>query len=247
MATRGSIDFDQVRDAARHGTGEKFQMSDGTGVTGNVPVYDADGTLIDGGAPAVGTVTHTGGALTLDQPVFGAGGADAKVGTKSGATNEVMSASGSFTSGNLIKTDASHNAVDAGIALPSLAISVIGITIDGGASPPTTGTKGIIQVPFACTITGWSIIADQSGSANVDICFHSGSAPPSIPSIPNTTTDKISAAAPVALSSAQSAAGGSSAISTWTTALSQWGTVLFNLTSITTCHRITVLLEVTRT
>jgi hypothetical protein len=132
--------------------------------------------------------------------------------------------------------------------LPAAAVtSVIGITIDGGASPPTTGTKGIIQVPFACTITGWSIIADQSGSASVDICFHSGSAPPSAPSVPNTSSDKISASAPVALSSAQSAAGGASEISTWTTALSQWGSVLFNLTSITTCQRITVLIEVTRT
>jgi hypothetical protein len=125
--------------------------------------------------------------------------------------------------------------------------SVIGITIDGGGSSPTTGTKGIIQVPFGCTVTGWSIIADQSGSASIDICFHSGSAPPSAPSVPNTTSDKISASAPVVLSSAQSAAGGSSEVSTWAKPLSQWGTVLFNLTSITTCQRITVLLEVTRT
>lgn len=61
-----------------------------------------------------GTVTHTGGALTSDLPVFGAGAADIKVGTKSGSTNQVMSAMGSFTSGNLVKSDASHNAVDAG-------------------------------------------------------------------------------------------------------------------------------------
>ena len=33
-----------------------------------------------------GTVTHTGGALTADQPVFGAGSADIKVGTKTGNT-----------------------------------------------------------------------------------------------------------------------------------------------------------------
>lgn len=118
--------------------------------------------------------------------------------------------------------------------------SVIGCTFFA------TGTDAI-QIPFGCTITGWAIMADVSGSASVDICFHAGSAPPSAPSIPNTTTDKISASAPVALSSAQSAAGGSSAISTWTTALSQWGSVLFNLTSLTTATRVRVELYVTRT
>jgi len=72
-----------------------------------------------GGGGGTGTVTHTGGALTADLPVFGAGTDDIKVGTKSGSTNEVMSASGSFTSGHLIKSDASGNAVDAGGVLPA--------------------------------------------------------------------------------------------------------------------------------
>jgi hypothetical protein len=171
-----------------------------------------------------------------------------RAGDRHGDSAIAQMSDGTGTNGNTPKFNSDGSLTDSGVALvASIGISVIGITIDGGGSSPTTGTKGIIQVPFACTITGWSIIADQSGSASVDICFHSGSAPASAPSIPNTTSDKISASAPVALSSAQSAAGGSSAISTWTKTLTQWGTMLFNLTSITTCQRITVLLEVTRT
>ena len=125
-------------------------------------------------------------------------------------------------------------------------VAVAGITIDGGGATPSTGLKGFIQIPFGCTITGWSIIADQAGSASVDLWFLAGSAPPAAPSIP-TSGNKISASAPVALSSAQSAAGGASAISTWTTALSQWGTLAFNLSSVTTCQRITIEIQLSRT
>lgn len=130
----------------------------------------------------------------------------------------------------------------AGIEIPG----VIGITIDGATSVLTTGVKGYIQIPYAATIVGWSIVADQSGSINVDIDKHSSSAPPSAPSIPNTTTDKISASAPVALSSAQSASVAASGVSTWTTSVAQWDTIGFNVTSATTVQRVTILLKVLR-
>lgn len=124
---------------------------------------------------------------------------------------------------------------------------VFGITIDGGVTQPTTGLKGYLTVPYSCTITGWTIIGDQSGSASMDIWYVAGSgAPPTAPNIPN-SGNKISASAPVSLSSAQSASGGSSAISTWTKSLAQWGTIGFNLSSVTTCLRLTIQLEVTRT
>ena len=123
-------------------------------------------------------------------------------------------------------------------------VRVVGITIDGGGSVPSTGVKGYVVIPYGCTITGWTIIADHSGLASVDINFIAGSgAPPTAPNIP-TDSNKISASAPVVLSSAQSAAGGSSAISTWSTSLGQWGTVMFNLNSVTTCTRVSVQLQV---
>tara|TARA_R110000868_G_scaffold13848_5_gene64392 strand:+ start:1083 stop:4121 length:3039 start_codon:yes stop_codon:yes gene_type:complete len=39
-----------------------------------------------------------------------------------------------------------------------------GVTVDGGGTVLTAGSKGFVIVPFACTITGWSIVADQAGS-----------------------------------------------------------------------------------
>jgi hypothetical protein len=145
-----------------------------------------------------------------------------------------------------IYTDGTNYFTMRGGAIPlNNRVGVIGITIDGGGSVPSTGLKGYAQIPFAATITGWSIIADQAGSASIDIWALAGSAPPTAPSIP-TSANKISASAPVALATAQSAAGGTSAITTWTTAISQWMTVAFNLTSITTCTRLTIELQVLR-
>ena len=121
----------------------------------------------------------------------------------------------------------------------------IGVTIDGGGAPPAVGTKGYIQVPWACTLTGWSLIADQSGSASVDVWAVAGAAPPAAPVLP-TAANKISASAPAALASAQAAAGGSAAISTWTAAVSAWSTIGFSVASVTTCTRLLLELQATR-
>ncbi len=104
-----------VLTVSRNGLNIDAVASDLT-INQNQGVYlSTDGTnyFTERGMVNSGTVTHTG-TLTADQPVFGNGGGDIKVGTKSGNTDEVMSASGSFTSGDLLKVDASGNAVDAG-------------------------------------------------------------------------------------------------------------------------------------
>jgi hypothetical protein len=47
--------------------------------------------------------------------------------------------------------------------------AVISFIIDGGGSVITTGLKGDLEIPFACTITQWTILADQSGTIGVGI------------------------------------------------------------------------------
>lgn len=141
---RDNIDYDQIGMDARHGNGNQIQMFTGSSVSGNVPVFDPCGNIKDSGAaPGTGTVTHTSGNLTLDLPVFGNGGADIKVGTKSGNTDEVLSATGTFTSGNLLSTDANHNAVDAGFGTP---IPIV----DGGTGTTTPSLVAGTNI----TITG---------------------------------------------------------------------------------------------
>ena len=41
--------------------------------------------------------------------------------------------------------------------------------IDGGGATITTGIKGDISVPFDCTLHGWRLLADQSGSIVVRV------------------------------------------------------------------------------
>lgn len=121
-----------------------------------------------------------------------------------------------------------------------------GLTIDGGGSAITTGQKGYVQLPFGCVITGWSILADQSGSISIELDAQANSAPPSAPVLPDTTTDKISASAPIALSTAQSASSGTSGVSTWSTTRAIWDVFGFNVASVTTVTRVTVVIHVTR-
>src|ERR1035441_2826275 len=84
-------------------------------------------------------------------------------------------------------------------------LGTLGLVVDGGGSTPTTGLKGFLIVPYDCTITSWTVVGDQSGSASVDVWFVTAGGPPPVAANIPTVGNKISASAPVALSSAQSA------------------------------------------
>jgi hypothetical protein len=71
--------------------------------------------------------------------------------------------------------------------------------IDGGGSVITTGVKGDLQIPFNCTITAWTLMADQSGSIVIAIWKDT------LANYPPTSADSIVASAPPTLTSASSA------------------------------------------
>jgi hypothetical protein len=117
--------------------------------------------------------------------------------------------------------------------------SAIEYVIDGGGSVPATGVKGFIEVPFACTIKRVSLVADQSGSAVVDI-WNAAYA-----SFPPVVGNTITASALPTLSSAQKYQD--STLSGWTTSLAAGSWLAFNLNSATTVTRLTLSLLVQRT
>lgn len=48
-------------------------------------------------------------------------------------------------------------------------VGSIGLTVDGAGAVVSTGVKGCVEIPFSGTITRATLIADQSGTATVDV------------------------------------------------------------------------------
>jgi hypothetical protein len=104
--------------------------------------------------------------------------------------------------------------------------------IDGGGSAITTGNKGSLYVPFAGIVIAWRVIADQSGSAQVDV-LRANFAVPSVSMVgggtkPNLTASQLNQAVPSGWTSTTFVAG---------------DFISFNVTSAATVTRITVVLE----
>lgn len=111
----------------------------------------------------------------------------------------------------------------------------VGMIIDGGNTAITTGSKGFINVPYACTISEWAVLADQSGSIVVDIKRSTYSEFP-------TTTSLVGAGNKPTLSSVQK---NQETPSSWTDATLDAGDVLeFVVDSVATVTRVSVLLTV---
>jgi hypothetical protein len=128
---------------------------------------------------------------------------------------------------------------DAAAQRVTLGVSVAAIhcTINGGGSAITAGKKAQVSVPFGCTITGWTAIADQSGSISVQV---NKSTYANFP-----TTSSIVASAPIALSSVQK--NTDSTLAGWTTAVSADDIVEFEVTGTpSSITRLQIIIEVTR-
>ncbi len=112
----------------------------------------------------------------------------------------------------------------------------IPIVIGDGATAMSTGSKGYIEIPFACTVISNRLAADVSGSVVVDIkkATYSGLF---------TTTSICSATKPT-LSSARKSED--TTLTSWTTAIAAGDWLEFNVDSVTTIKRVTLSLTVRR-
>jgi hypothetical protein len=115
--------------------------------------------------------------------------------------------------------------------------ATIGVTIDGSGGTITSGIKGYVQIPYACTINSWRIIANASGSTVIDVWK---TASPTIPTVANT----ITGSAKPTLSVAQTNA--SSTLTGWTTSIAANDILAFNVDSATTVAWVILQLFVTK-
>jgi hypothetical protein len=106
----------------------------------------------------------------------------------------------------------------------------ISFGIDGGGSAITTGQKGTIEVPYDFDIIRWTLLADQSGSANIDMWSRDYST--TLPTPANSVTGNLG----MTLSTASS--NQSSAISNWRmTRINAGNVISFNVQSASTITR----------
>jgi hypothetical protein len=96
-----------------------------------------------------------------------------------------------------------------------------------------------VVVPFDCTITGVTLLADVSGDLVVDIWRDSYA------DFPPVDGDSITASAPPTITSATKSQD--TTLTGWTTALSVGDILRFNVDSVATIARATLALALTRT
>jgi hypothetical protein len=108
--------------------------------------------------------------------------------------------------------------------------------IDGAGSELTTGIAGDLEIPFACTITAATLLADQTGSVVVDVWKDTYA------NYPPTIADTITASAPPTISSGVKSQD--TTLTGWTTSIAANSTLRFNVNSVTSITRLTVALTV---
>ncbi len=120
-------------------------------------------------------------------------------------------------------------------------VSSFGVSIDGGGIAITTGVKGYVYVPYAGTISSWTVLGDVSGSIVIDV-WKIAFASNTLPTVANT----ITAADLPTISSSKT--GQNTNPSTWTgLAVSAGDVIGFNVNSCTTITKANLIIKVVRT
>jgi hypothetical protein len=117
-------------------------------------------------------------------------------------------------------------------------IGTLEFLIDGGGVAITTGVKGDMRIDFDCTILGWALMADATGSIVVDLWKDTLSA------FPPTSGDSITASAKPTLSSANH--NSDTTLTGWTTSITAGDVIRYNVSSVSTVQRVTLSLALQR-
>jgi hypothetical protein len=96
--------------------------------------------------------------------------------------------------------------------------------------------KGYIEIPFACTITGWTLLADVSGSIVFDVWKDTYA------NYPPVVGDSITASAKPTISSAIK--NQSTTLTGWTISVTAGDILAFNVDSVSTIKKISMNLKV---
>lgn len=115
------------------------------------------------------------------------------------------------------------------------------VSLDGALTAITTGVKAAadLHFDFACTITGWTLTADQTGSIVIDVWKDTYA------NFPPTVADTIAGTEKPTISAAVK--GQDTSLSTWTTSVAAGDMLRFNVDSVTDITACTLVLKATKT
>ncbi len=116
----------------------------------------------------------------------------------------------------------------------------LGITIDGGGSPVTTGVKGFVQVPYDGTIISNTLLSTDSAATAGNIVIDVWK--DTFANYPPTVADTITAAAKPTLTAVNK--NTDSTLTGWTRSIKAGDVLGFNVDSASTVTRVTLELKV---
>jgi len=203
--------------------------------TGNLPTNTTYWQNVSAGSVAWGSIT---GTLSSQSDLNSAlGGKMASV-SGSGLVKVASGTPGLASAG----TD--YYAPGGAVAIADLsavATADVIFVIDGGGSALSTGVKGDLRIDFNCTITAWSLLADQSGSIGLSIWKGT------LANYPPTVANLMSGNSGQTPHITTATNANSSTLTGWTTTISAGDCLRFNVDSATTITRVTLALKVTKT
>ena len=182
------------------------------------------------------TSTSASYALTASFSLNGGGGGTTNTGSLL-VTASIAGSTITFTKGDgstfpiVVPAGSGSGTVSGGALSGSF-----GITIDGAGSVITLGNKGYATIPYSGTITGWTMIANQTGNCVIDVWKAAGTIP--------TGADTITGTEKPTLSSQQIASDLS--LSSWTTSVTAGDVFAFYVDSASTITRVNLSIYITK-
>ena len=166
----------------------------------------------------------------------GSGGGSSGSVTGGTCTNQVATAIASSTAAPTCTT------ITGAYVATNFKTTTIGFTVDGAGSTITTGTKGFIYVPYSGTITGVTLLSTDAAVTSCSIVVDIWNA--ALASYPPTVANTITASDLPTLSSATNSQD--TTLTGWTTAITAGAVLGFHVNSVTSCLRVTLVLNLSK-
>lgn len=142
----------------------------------------------------------------------------------------------------ITRTHGTYNFSFSGADLTTDEIDGITFIMEGAGTTLTTGLKGYLEIPFACTLTRATLLADETGSIVVDIfkCTYTDFDVSTHPVV----GDKITDVTPPTITAAVKSQDVD--LTNWTKTIVAGDILGFSVTSVTSIQRVTLSLKVSR-